>query len=130
VAAATDAGDRRPAASASAPILTIKGHPEIFVVAIAAVQPWKKDKPTPGVARARSGRDVRGEDDPPAAASAAVKPLPLQRSRGPCGVGRLSGVTNIRGWAPFGRQGGFTAWLLWLGIHLVYLIGSRTGSSC
>ena len=24
---------------------------------------------------------------------------------------------------PFGQQGGFTAWLLWLGIHIAYLIG-------
>jgi hypothetical protein len=24
---------------------------------------------------------------------------------------------------PLGRQGGFTAWLLWLGIHIAYLIG-------
>jgi len=24
---------------------------------------------------------------------------------------------------PFGQQGGFTAWLLWLGIHITYLIG-------
>ena len=38
-------------------------------------------------------------------------------------IGRLSGVTNIPWLGPFGRQGGFTAWLLWLGIHIAYLIG-------
>ena len=38
-------------------------------------------------------------------------------------IGRLSGVTNIGWLGPFGRQGGFTAWALWLGIHIVYLIG-------
>jgi NADH dehydrogenase len=38
-------------------------------------------------------------------------------------IGRLSGVTNIPWMGPFGRQSGFIAWLLWLGIHLVYLIG-------
>ena len=38
-------------------------------------------------------------------------------------IGRLSGVTNIGWLGPFGRQGGFTAWLLWLGIHVPYLIG-------
>jgi hypothetical protein len=32
-------------------------------------------------------------------------------------------VTNIPWLGPFGRQGGFTAWLLWLGIHIAYLIG-------
>ncbi len=38
-------------------------------------------------------------------------------------IGRLAGVTNIGWLGPFGRQGGFTAWLLWLGIHIFYLIG-------
>jgi NADH dehydrogenase len=32
-------------------------------------------------------------------------------------------VTNISWLGPFGRQGGFLAWLLWLGVHLFYLIG-------
>jgi hypothetical protein len=36
---------------------------------------------------------------------------------------RLAGVTNIPWLGPFGRTGGFPAWLLWLGIHIVYLIG-------
>ncbi len=38
-------------------------------------------------------------------------------------IGRLAGVTNISWLGPFGRQGGFTAWALWLGIHIFYLIG-------
>ena len=38
-------------------------------------------------------------------------------------IGRLAGVTNIPWLGPFGRQGGFIAWLLWLGIHIFYLIG-------
>jgi NADH dehydrogenase len=38
-------------------------------------------------------------------------------------IGRLSGVTNIGWLGPFGRQSGFIAWALWLGIHIVYLIG-------
>ena len=38
-------------------------------------------------------------------------------------IGRLSGVTNIGWLGPLGRQGGFLAWMLWLGIHIVYLIG-------
>lgn len=33
------------------------------------------------------------------------------------------GVTNIGWLGPFGRTGGFIAWLLWLGIHITYLIG-------
>jgi NADH dehydrogenase len=46
------------------------------------------------------------------------------RDRGDVAViGRLAGVTNIPWLGPFGRAGGFPAWLLWLGIHIVYLIG-------
>ena len=32
-------------------------------------------------------------------------------------------MTDIPWMGPFGRQGGFIAWLLWLGIHIAYLIG-------
>ncbi|HEY8199249.1 MAG TPA: quinol oxidase, partial [Candidatus Limnocylindrales bacterium] len=46
------------------------------------------------------------------------------RDRGDVAViGRLAGVTNIPWLGPFGRTSGFPAWLLWLGIHIVYLIG-------
>jgi NADH dehydrogenase len=38
-------------------------------------------------------------------------------------IGRLAGVTNISWLGPFGRRGGFSAWALWLGIHIFYLIG-------
>ena len=38
-------------------------------------------------------------------------------------IGRLRGVTDIPWMGPFGQQGGFTAWLLWLLIHISYLIG-------
>jgi NADH dehydrogenase len=38
-------------------------------------------------------------------------------------IGRLSGVTNISWLGPLGRQSGFIAWALWLGIHIFYLIG-------
>jgi NADH dehydrogenase len=104
--------------------LTIPGHTEIFVVGDAAVQPWKKDKPVPGVAQGgiQGGtyaaktiqRRLSGEPAPPFRFS----------NRGDVAViGRLSGVTDIPWLGPFGRQGGFLAWLLWLGIHITYLIG-------
>jgi NADH dehydrogenase len=106
------------------PDLTIPGHSEIFVVGDAAVQPWKKDRPVPGVAQGgiQGGthaaktiqRRLSGEATPPFRYS----------NRGDVAViGRLSGVTDIPWLGPFGRQGGFLAWLLWLGIHIAYLIG-------
>jgi NADH dehydrogenase len=104
--------------------LTVPGHPEVFVVGDAAIQPWKANRPVPGVAQGGiqggkyAARAIRlrlsGERVPPFRYS----------DRGDVAViGRLSGVTNIGWLGPLGRQGGFLAWLLWLGIHIVYLIG-------
>ena len=104
--------------------LTVPGHPEIFVIGDAAVQPWKRDRSVPGVAQGGiqagtyAGRTIlrrlRGEPTPPF----------RFRDRGDVAViGRLSGVTNIGWLGPLGRQSGFVAWALWLGIHIVYLIG-------
>jgi NADH dehydrogenase len=102
----------------------VPGHPEIFVVGDAAVQPWKPDRAVPGVAQggiqggkyagATVLRRLRGEATPSFRFS----------DRGDVAViGRLSGVTNIGWLGPFGRQSGLLAWMLWLGIHIVYLIG-------
>jgi NADH dehydrogenase len=104
--------------------LTIPGHPEIFVIGDAAVQPWKLDRPVPGVAQG----GIQGGKYAAYAIGERLggnTPHPFQFSdRGDVAViGRLSGVTNIGWLGPFGRQGGFIAWLLWLGIHIVYLIG-------
>jgi NADH dehydrogenase len=106
------------------PDLTIPGRPEIFIIGDAAVEPWKDRRPVPGVAQGaiQAGRHVgrtilrrlRGEATPPFRYS----------DRGDVAViGRLSGVTNIPWLGPFGRTGGLLAWLLWLGIHITYLIG-------
>jgi NADH:ubiquinone reductase (H+-translocating) len=104
--------------------LTVPGHPEIFVVGDAAVQPWKAGQPTPGVAQGA----IQGGTY----AAGVIRRRVLDRPHEPfrysnrgdvAVIGRLSGVTNIPWLGPFGRQGGFTAWLLWLGIHITYLIG-------
>jgi NADH:ubiquinone reductase (H+-translocating) len=104
--------------------LTVPGHPEIFAVGDAAVQPWKPNRPVPGVAQGgiQGGRHaartiqrrLSGEATPPF----------HYANRGDVAViGRLAGVTDIPWLGPFGRQSGFFAWALWLTIHLVYLIG-------
>jgi len=104
--------------------LTVPGHPEVLVIGDAAVQPWKAGRPVPGVAQggiqagkyaARSIRHrLSGEP---------VPPFHYQDRGDVAVIGRLAGVTNIGWLGPFGRQGGFLAWILWLGIHIVYLIG-------
>jgi NADH dehydrogenase len=124
VAAATGAQTDRSGRVIVEPDLTIPGHPEIFAVGDAAVEPWKPDHPTPGVAQGaiQGGRYAakvirrRILDRP-------VEPYRYSDHGDVAIIGRLSGVTNISWLGPFGRQSGFIAWALWLGIHLVYLIG-------
>jgi NADH dehydrogenase len=107
------------------PDLTVPGHPEIFVVGDAAHAAWKPQRAVPGVAQGAiqtgtyAARVIRMRLD----GHRDVKPFGY-RNRGDVAViGRLSGVTDIPWLGPLGRQSGFPAWFLWLGIHIVYLIG-------
>ena len=124
VATATGAPQDRSGRILVGPDLTVPGHEEIFVVGDAAQQPWKRDRPVPGVAQgaiqsgAYAARAIRARLD-----GGVVKPF-RYRNRGDVAViGRLAGVTDIPWLGPLGRQSGFPAWSLWLGIHIVYLIG-------
>jgi NADH:ubiquinone reductase (H+-translocating) len=104
--------------------LTVPGRPEIFVVGDAAHQPWKKEKPVPGVAQGAiqggsyAAKAIRARLD-----GDEVKPFKYFNRGDVAVIGRLAGVTDIPWLGPFGRQSGFPAWFLWLGIHIVYLIG-------
>ena len=124
VASATGAATDRAGRVIVGPDLTIPGHPEIFVIGDAAVQPWKPGRPTPGVAQGA----IQGGKYAAAVIRRRILRRPVQpfrfSDRGEVAViGRLSGVTNIGWLGPFGRQSGFLAWALWLGIHILYLIG-------
>jgi NADH dehydrogenase len=124
VAAATGAPTDRVGRVLVEPDLTIPGHPEIFVVGDAAVEPWKEDRATPGVAQGAMQGGIH--------AARTIRRRILGRptdtfrysNHGDVAViGRLAGVTDIPWLGPLGRQSGFTAWVLWLGIHIAYLIG-------
>jgi NADH dehydrogenase len=124
VAVATGAETDRAGRVIVGPELTIPGHPEIFVIGDAAVQPWKADRPTPGVAQGA----IQGGKYAAAVIRRRILARPVQpfrySDRGDVAViGRLAGVTNIGWLGPFGKQSGFLAWALWLGIHILYLIG-------
>ena len=104
--------------------LTVPGHPEIFAIGDAAVQPWKEGRPVPGVAQGaiQSGRHAAKT----IRRRLSSEPTPAFKysNKGDVAViGRLAGVTDIPWLGPFGRRSGFFAWALWLGIHIVYLIG-------
>jgi NADH dehydrogenase len=106
------------------PNLTVPRHPEIFVVGDAAVQPWKPDRPVPGVAQGAiqggryAGQTIRRRLD-----GAPTPPFRYSNRGDVAVIGRLRGVTDIPWLGPFGQAGGVVAWLLWLGIHITYLIG-------
>ena len=106
------------------PDLTVPGHPEVYVIGDAAVQPWKPDRPVPGVAQG----GIQGGKHAAEAILArldgrAVEPFRFSNRGDVAVIGRLSGVTDIPWLGPLGQAGGFLAWLLWLGIHISYLIG-------
>jgi NADH dehydrogenase len=104
--------------------LTLPGRSDIFVIGDAATMAWKEDRSVPGVAQGaiQSGkyvgkmirRRLNGEQT-----------FPFEYSdRGDVAIiGRLKGVTNIPWLGRLGRASGFPAWVLWLGIHIAYLIG-------
>jgi NADH:ubiquinone reductase (H+-translocating) len=124
VAAATGAQADRVGRMLVTPDLTVPGHPQIFVVGDAAVQPWRTDRATPGVCQGamqggtHAARTIRRR-----ILGRPTEPFRYRNKGDVAVIGRFSGVTDIPWLGPLGRQGGFTAWLLWLGIHIFYLIG-------
>jgi NADH dehydrogenase len=103
------------------PTLQVPGHPRIFVVG--DVCAFEQDGTwLPGVAQ------VAKQEGGHAAANIlrAVRNEPLQRFRyrdygNMATVGRGSAVADIAGF----RTSGFLAWLIWLFIHIFWLIGFR-----
>ena len=109
------------------PDLTIHGHPEVFVTGdIAAAKSADTGKPVPGVAQggiqmgryagqmiAREVREGRSPHDRPAFA---------YWDKGSMAVlGKAKAVAEVGGW----KFGGFPAWAMWGGIHILFLVGLR-----
>jgi NADH:ubiquinone reductase (H+-translocating) len=106
------------------PDLTLPGHPEIFVIGDLAAVKDKAGQPIPGVAPAamQQGRY---------AAAALVKRLRGERASAPFEYfdkGSLAVIGRNAAVAQFGKVHlhGRLAWLLWLFIHLMYLVQFRT----
>jgi len=103
------------------PDLTIKGHPNVFVVGDMAAVP-----DVPGVAQgAIQGakyatniikRDLKGQDDP-----AAREPFKYWDKGSMATISRHHAVAKV-GKLEFG---GYIAWLAWLFLHLLYLVGFK-----
>ena len=102
------------------PDLTIPGHPEIFVIGDLAHFAHQTGEPLPGVAPVaiQQGRHVadtiRGR-----LRNEASAPFRYVNKGELATIGRAAAVAN------FGalRFSGYPAWLLWLFVHLMYLVG-------
>jgi NADH dehydrogenase len=102
------------------PNLTLAGHPEIFVIGDMAIYLGADGKPLPGVAPVamQQGRYVanlirsrlRGRE---------LAPFHYHDRGSMATIGRSAAVADL-GWIRFG---GFLAWLAWLFVHLIFLIG-------
>ena len=103
------------------PDLTLPGHPEVFVVGdLAALT-------LPGVAQVaiQGGKYAAEPDQRPAARQAAErvgKPFHYFDKGNMATISRFSAVAEI-GKFTFS---GFIGWVLWLGVHLVYLTGFKS----
>ena len=100
------------------PDLTLPGHPEVYVIGdLASLNDY------PGVAQvAMQGADY--------AAEAIQRRVVGRAPQGPFHYfdkGSMATISRFRAVANVGplRFFGFTAWLLWLGIHIVYLVGFK-----
>ena len=102
------------------PGLTVPGHPEIYAIGDLASLAGPDGKPLPGVAQvamqggAYAARAIEGR-----LAGAGEMPPFRYADKGELAViGRGAAVANIFGL----RLSGLTAWLVWLFIHLMYLV--------
>jgi NADH:quinone reductase (non-electrogenic) len=104
------------------PHLTLPDYPEVFVIGDLASTTGQNGKPLPGLAPVaiQQGKyvahvingDLRG-----------IKRESFRYDdRGSLAtIGRAAAVGQIRGW----KVSGFPAWLMWLFVHIMYLVGFR-----
>jgi NADH dehydrogenase len=103
--------------------LSVPGHPEIFVLGDTASATGEDGKPLPGVAPVAMqqgryvGKAIR------ARVEGREQPHPFKYFN----KGNLATIGRSFAIADFGflRVSGFIAWVLWLGVHILYLIGFR-----
>jgi NADH dehydrogenase len=109
------------------PDLTIPGHPEVFVVGdMAAAKSADTGKLVPGVAQGGiqmgrfAGWTIAGEAA--GRSTPADRAAFVYRDKGSLAIiGKAKAVAHIGKW----KLGGFFAWLLWGGVHILFLIGFR-----
>jgi NADH dehydrogenase len=109
------------------PDCSIPGHPTAFAIGDLAAMMQSDGKPVPGVSPAamQMARHVAGiitEEIRRPASSPAVRPPFRYWDKGSMAtIGRSAAVAQLRDF----HLTGFTAWLAWLFVHLLFLIGFR-----
>jgi NADH dehydrogenase len=112
------------------PDLSLPGHPEIFALGDMALVLEKDGKPVPGVSPAamQMGKFVAKiiEDQIRFGATAQPRPAFSYWDKGTMAtIGRSAAVAQVGKL----KLSGMTAWLAWLFIHLIFLIGFRNRTS-
>jgi NADH:ubiquinone reductase (H+-translocating) len=102
---------------------TVPGHPEIFVVGDLMALPGDDGKQLPGVAQVaiQSGRHAAGQIKRRLAGRPGGQPFHYFDKGSLAVISRFSAVASIGGL----RLSGFPAWLIWLVVHLFYLVGFK-----
>ena len=109
------------------PDLSLPGHPEVFAIGDMASVMDKHGKPVPGVSPAAmqmAGHVARIIEDEIVAPAPGHAPRPRFNyfDKGTMAtIGRSAAVAKVRDI----EISGFAAWLAWLGVHLIFLVGFR-----
>jgi NADH dehydrogenase len=103
--------------------LSVPDHPEIFVLGDTALVAGTDGKPLPGVAPVamQQGRYVGGAIRERIEGRANPRPFKYFNKGNLATIGRAYAIADFG----FLRVSGFVAWVLWLTIHIFYLIGFR-----
>jgi NADH dehydrogenase len=101
------------------PDLTVAGHPEIFIIGDLALAKGPDGKPLPGLAPvAMQQGDYVGKLVRARLAGKSMPPFHYRDKGSMATIGRAAAVAQI---GPL-RLGGYPAWLVWLFVHLMYLV--------
>jgi NADH dehydrogenase len=108
------------------PDLSLPGHPEVFAIGDLALVLGEDGKPVPGVSPAamQMGKHVAKiiEAEIAARAKPATRPAFIYWDKGTMAtIGRSAAVA----WIGRFKFSGWFAWLAWLFIHLIFLVGFR-----
>ncbi len=112
-----------------APDCSLPGHPNVFAIGDCVSLTDAKGQVVPGVAQgaiqmgAHVAKIITAELD----AQARKTPPPARKPFAYFDKGSMATIGRARAVAQVGNFcfGGFTAWILWLGLHLVFLVGLR-----